>query len=164
MFSTADRCFPQARLQPPRKKTTSCGGLQTRAVPAGVNGPPLQTTAIIVGELYITVLNHHVSEGNPRRLQRESEDDETPQRVVFAIEEAHREPAESVVDFLNGYSATNMNFSYVTIYIHSLKSNILYENSLYFLSIFFPTFSQKNQNDKSKFESSYLFHWFNRPF
>src|SRR5699024_11014459 len=45
---------------------------------------------------------HYVSEGNTRRLQRESEDDETPQRALFASEEAHREPAERVVYFLSG--------------------------------------------------------------
>src|SRR5699024_3417373 len=44
---------------------------------------------------------HHVSEGNTRRLLRESDDDETPQRAFFASEEAHREPAESVVYFLS---------------------------------------------------------------
>ena len=33
---------------------------------------------------------------------RESEDDETPQRASFASEEAHREPAESVVYFRSG--------------------------------------------------------------
>src|SRR5690625_5354803 len=33
---------------------------------------------------------------------RESEDDETPQRAFFASEEAHREPAESVVYFHSG--------------------------------------------------------------
>src|SRR5690625_6452197 len=32
---------------------------------------------------------------------RESEDDETPQRTFFVSEEAHREPAESVVYFLS---------------------------------------------------------------
>src|SRR5699024_2605503 len=74
-------------------------GLQTRAIPAGVNGPPLQTTIIIVKASYT---KHHVSEGNTRRLLRESEDDETPQRAFFASEEAHREPAESVVYFRIG--------------------------------------------------------------
>src|SRR5690625_528106 len=44
----------------------------------------------------------HVSEGNTRRLQRESEDDKTPQRAFFASEEAYREPAESVVYFRSG--------------------------------------------------------------
>src|SRR5690625_4575102 len=73
-------------------------------------------------ELYSTVAKHHVSEGNTRRLLekekrffcvrcisqkaflvlRESEDDETPQRAFFASEEAHREPAESVVYFRSG--------------------------------------------------------------
>src|SRR5699024_11575885 len=45
---------------------------------------------------------HHVSEENTRRLLRESEDDETPQRAIFASEEAHREPEESVVYFRSG--------------------------------------------------------------
>src|SRR5699024_5914066 len=40
-------------------------GLQTRAIPAGVNGHPLQTTIIIVKASYT---KHHVSEGNTRRL------------------------------------------------------------------------------------------------
>src|SRR5690625_94147 len=53
-------------------------------------------------EIYRTVAKHHVSEGNTRRLLRESEDDETPQRASFASEEAHREPAESVVYFRSG--------------------------------------------------------------
>ena len=35
-------------------------------------------------------------------ILRESEDDETPQRASFASEEAHREPAESVVYFWSG--------------------------------------------------------------
>src|SRR5690625_5196928 len=48
------------------------------------------------------VAKHYVSEGNTRRLLRESEDDETPKRVFFASEEAHREPAESVVYFRSG--------------------------------------------------------------
>ena len=77
-------------------------GLQTRAVPAGVNGPPLQTTIEIVKARYSTIAKHYVSEGNTRRLLRESEDDETPQRAFFASEEAHREPAESVVYFRSG--------------------------------------------------------------
>src|SRR5699024_6060500 len=45
------------------------------------------------------VAKHKTSERNTRRLLRESEDDETPQRAFFASEEAHREPAESVVYF-----------------------------------------------------------------
>src|SRR5699024_5450641 len=53
-------------------------------------------------ELYSIVAKHHVSEGNTRRLQRESEYDGTPQRAFFASEEAHREPAESVVYFQSG--------------------------------------------------------------
>src|SRR5690625_1805110 len=53
-------------------------------------------------KLYSTVAKYHFSEGNTRRLQRESEDDETPQRAFFASEEAHREPAESVVYFRSG--------------------------------------------------------------
>jgi len=35
-------------------------------------------------------------------VQRESEDDETPQRAFYASEEAHREPAEGVVYFRSG--------------------------------------------------------------
>src|SRR5699024_8380269 len=85
-------------------------GLQTRAVPAGVNGPPLQTTIEIVKESYSTIAKHYVSEGNTRRLQRESEDDETPQRAFFASEEAHREPAESVVYLRSDISCRSLNF------------------------------------------------------
>jgi len=84
----------------------SLRGLQTRAIPAGVNGPPLQTTIVIVNASYCTVAKHYVSDGNTRRLQRESEDDETPQRAFFVSEEAHREPAESVVYFGSGISTT----------------------------------------------------------
>jgi len=47
---------------------------------------------------------HKASEGNTRRLLRESEDDETPQRAFLAREEAHREPVESVVYFRSGRS------------------------------------------------------------
>src|SRR5699024_11243063 len=71
-------------------------------VPAGVNGPPLQTTIITVSQLYSNVIKHYASEGNTRRLLRESDDDENPQRAFFASEEAHREPAESVVYFRSG--------------------------------------------------------------
>src|SRR5699024_461299 len=53
-------------------------------------------------ELDSIVAKHYVSEGNIRRLLRESEDDETPQRAFFASEEAHREPVESVVYFRSG--------------------------------------------------------------
>src|SRR5699024_443173 len=81
-------------------------------------------------KLYSTDAKHHVSEGNRRRLLRESEDDETPQRArelleytslfpcaeeahcealledagapIIASEETHREPAESVVYFRSG--------------------------------------------------------------
>src|SRR5690625_277741 len=51
---------------------------------------------------YNIVAKYHFSEGNTRRLLRESEDDETPQRAFFAREEAHREPVESVVYFRSG--------------------------------------------------------------
>src|SRR5690625_4751748 len=57
----------------------------------GANGPSLQTTIVIVIASY-TVL-----------LEEIHEDDETPQRVFFASEEAHREPAESVVHFRSGF-------------------------------------------------------------
>src|SRR5690625_988695 len=61
-------------------------------------------TIVNVKASYTVLLlsKHHVSEGNTRRLQRESEDDETPQQAFFASEEAHREPAESVVYFRSG--------------------------------------------------------------
>ena len=68
----------------------------------GVNGPPLLTFFERERELDSTDPKLHVSEGNTRRLLRESEDDETPQRAFFASEEAHREPAESVVYFQSG--------------------------------------------------------------
>src|SRR5699024_262248 len=57
LSSAADYCFPRARLQPPRKKTTSCGVFRhvlfpqmfsmgrVIAVP-GVSHLPLQTTKI----------------------------------------------------------------------------------------------------------------------
>jgi|SRR5690625_900532 len=89
-------------------------GLQTRAIPANVFGgtsnrsPRSQRSSatnnyrkVEVG-LDSIVAKHYVSEGNTRRLLRESEDDETPKRVFFASEEAHREPAESVVYFRSG--------------------------------------------------------------
>src|SRR5699024_10071485 len=71
-------------------------------VPAGVYGPPLQTTIISVSQLYSNVIIHYASEGNTRRLLRESDDDETPQRTFFASEQADREPADSVVYFRSG--------------------------------------------------------------
>src|SRR5699024_12413786 len=77
-------------------------GLQTRAIPAGVNVSPHQTTIVKVKSILKYDAKHHLSEGNTRRLLRESEDDETPQRAFFASEEAHREPAESVVYFRSG--------------------------------------------------------------
>src|SRR5699024_3101088 len=82
----------------------SLRGLRTRAIPAGVNGPPLLTFFERERELDSTDPKLHVSEGNTRRLLRESEDDETPQRAFFASEEAHREPAESVVYFRSSTS------------------------------------------------------------
>src|SRR5699024_12623925 len=70
--------------------------------PAGFNGHPLQTTLITESQLYSNVIKHYASERNTRRLLRESDDDETPQRAFFASEEAQREPAESVVYFRIG--------------------------------------------------------------
>jgi len=61
-------------------------GLQTRTVPAGVNGPPLQTTIIIVKASCKYCCQTPFSEGNTRRLLRESEDDETPQRARALLE------------------------------------------------------------------------------
>src|SRR5690625_474347 len=82
------------------------------AFPAGVDCPSLQSTITKVNRDCLTsnkcagVEKHKTSEGNTRRLQRESEDDETPQRAFFASEEAHREPAESVVYFRSGVLRT----------------------------------------------------------
>src|SRR5699024_11095092 len=50
----------------------------------------------------------HVGKGNTRRVQRESERDETPQRAFYASEEAHREPTESVVYFRSGSLCRNL--------------------------------------------------------
>src|SRR5690625_4401634 len=74
-------------------------GLQTRAGTAHCSSH--RKPLFLQGS---TVLRskHHVSEGNTRRLLRESEDDETPQRAFFASEETHREPVESVVYFRSG--------------------------------------------------------------
>ncbi|MBB6454734.1 hypothetical protein HNQ94_003223, partial [Salirhabdus euzebyi] len=44
---------------------------------------------------------------NTRRLLRDSEDVETPQRAIFASEEAQREPVESVVYFRSGWIRTH---------------------------------------------------------
>src|SRR5699024_12624022 len=89
-------------------------GLQIRAIPANVFGgssnrrPSSQRSSAPNNHcnseagLYSNVVKYHFSEGNTRRLLRESEDDETPQRAFFASEEAHREPAESVVYFQSG--------------------------------------------------------------
>jgi len=59
---------------------------------------PLRTVAF-PQESTVLRSKQHVSDGNTRSLLRKSEDDETPQRAFFASEEAHREPAESVVYF-----------------------------------------------------------------
>ncbi|MBB6454689.1 hypothetical protein HNQ94_003178 [Salirhabdus euzebyi] len=48
-----------------------------------------------------------LSEGNTRRLLRNSEDVETPQRAFCASEEAQREPVESVVYFRSGWISTH---------------------------------------------------------
>ena|SRR5690625_2113536 len=82
-----------------------CGPLRSAGTaPASSRSPLCGVFRHVLFPQESTVLRskHHVSEGNTRRLQRESEDDETPQRALFASEEAHREPAESVVDFRSG--------------------------------------------------------------
>ena len=61
---------------------------------------------------------HNISEENTRRLQRESEDDETPQRAFFASEEAQREPADSVVYFRSKAIAP---IHYVAVYVFSFR-------------------------------------------
>src|SRR5690625_4126021 len=83
LFSAADRCFPRARLQSPRE-THSAGPSdacysrrsQRSSAPNGRHNSR--------NNLYSTVVKYHVSEGNTRRLLRESEDDKTPQRAYFA--------------------------------------------------------------------------------
>src|SRR5699024_1880536 len=100
VFSAADRCFPRARLQPPRE-LHSAGSSDTCSSRRSQRSSAPNKHRNSESELYSTVVKH-VSEGNTRRLQRESEDDETPQRAFFASEEAHREPAESVVYFRSG--------------------------------------------------------------
>src|SRR5690625_2566371 len=100
LFSAADRCFPRARLQPPRE-THSAGSSDTCYSRRSQRS---------------SAPNNHVSEGNTRGLLRESEDDETPQRASFASEEAHREPAESVVYFRSG-------MCYFAIYRCCVKNN-----------------------------------------
>src|SRR5699024_7611931 len=106
--------FPRATLQLPRKQKSLPAGSSAVAFPANVFGgssnrrPRSRLPSSPINHrnsecvLYSAVAKHYVSEGNTRRLQRESEDDETPQRAFFASEEAHREPAESVVYFLSG--------------------------------------------------------------
>ncbi len=47
LISAPGSRFPRARLQPPRGKPP-LRGLQTRAIPAGVDYPPLQSTILIV--------------------------------------------------------------------------------------------------------------------
>src|SRR5690625_235029 len=101
LFSAADRCFPRARLQPPRE-THSAGSSDTCCSRRSQRSFAPNNHRNSESELYTTVAKRHVSEGNTRRLLRESEDDETPQRAFCASEEAHREPAESVVYFQSG--------------------------------------------------------------
>src|SRR5690625_1167448 len=101
LFSAADRCFPRARLQPPRE-THSAGSSDTCCSRRSQRSSAPNNHRDSEIELYSTVAKYYVSEGNTRRLLRESEDDETPQRAFFASEEAHREPAESVEYFRSG--------------------------------------------------------------
>src|SRR5690625_3055887 len=101
LFSAADRCFPRARLQPPRE-THSAGSSDTCCSRRSQRSSAPNNHRAREIELYSTVAKYYVSEGNTRRLLRESEDDETPQRAFFASEEAHREPAESVEYFRSG--------------------------------------------------------------
>src|SRR5690625_1877537 len=101
LFSAADRCFPRARLQPPRENH-SAGSSDTCYSRRSQRSSAPNNHRNSKSDIYRTVAKHHVSEGNTRRLLRESEDDETPQRASFASEEAQREPAESVVYFRSG--------------------------------------------------------------
>src|SRR5699024_11097313 len=54
---------------------------------------------------------------------RESEDDETPQRAFSASEEAHREPAESVVYFRSGILCRSL------YQLRRIKSNNLFDRT-----------------------------------
>src|SRR5699024_12853869 len=101
LFTTADRCFPRARLQPPRE-TRAAGSSDTCCSRRSQRSSAPNNHRNSEAELYSNVGKYHLSEGNTRRLLRESEDDETPQRAFLASEEAHREPAESVVYFRSG--------------------------------------------------------------
>jgi len=56
-------------------------------------------------------------------VQRESEDDETPQRAFLASEEAHREPAESVVYFRSGILHHNLH------QLEGLKTTTLFDGT-----------------------------------
>src|SRR5699024_5483971 len=93
LFSAAARCFPRARLQPPcpgngyvdvvrteRLRSAAVSavlrGAQTRAMPAGVTGPPPHTTIIIVKASY-TVLLPNI------KLSEEIHEDSLKKRFSF---------------------------------------------------------------------------------
>src|SRR5699024_9849709 len=93
VFSAAARCFPRARLQPPRE-SHSAGSSDTCYSRRSQRSSAPHNQHHSEHKLYSVVAKHHDSEGNTRRLLQGSDDDETPERAFFASEEANREPAE----------------------------------------------------------------------
>src|SRR5699024_12190875 len=100
LISAAGSRFPRATLQLPRKQKSLPAGSSAVAFPANVFGgssnrrPRSRLPSSLINHrnsecvLYSAVAKHYVSEGNTRRLKRESEDDETPQRARVRLEEA----------------------------------------------------------------------------
>src|SRR5699024_471094 len=67
LFSATDRCFPRARLQPPRE-THSAGSSDTCCSRRSQRSFAPNKHRNSESELYTTVAKRHVSEGNTRRL------------------------------------------------------------------------------------------------
>src|SRR5699024_3613744 len=70
LFSAADRCFPRARLQPPRE-SHSAGSSDTCCSRRSQRSSAPNNHCNSESELYSIAAKHHVSEGNTRRLLRE---------------------------------------------------------------------------------------------
>src|SRR5699024_10323563 len=88
-----------------------CGPLLSAGTASSSSRNPLYGVfrhVLLRQESTVIRTKNHDRKGNTRRLQRESEDDETPQRAFYASEEAHREPAESVVYFRSGSLCRNL--------------------------------------------------------
>ena len=67
LFSTADRCFPRAQLQPPRE-THSAGSSDTCYSRRSQRSSAPNNHGNSDSELYTSVPRHQVSEGNIRGL------------------------------------------------------------------------------------------------